>query len=136
MSHEASLLPRSRLRFAAEHTASAWKFASISLNAAGAIFVKTSIVARDAGSVIKGSSSMSSIERVASCSQIRSYSRRTSSSVGCGDHSIPKCRSADRRRKHVPPYLRRDLKGVEPDSDSVAALSHCGVQIDVAFQSL
>ena len=57
--------------------------------AGGRSSVSTSMVASDAGSVISGRSMRSSIGRLPSCDQIRSYSRRASSSVGCGDQSMP-----------------------------------------------
>ena len=55
----------------------------------GRAAVRTSMVARPSGSVISGSSTSSSIRRFPICRQRRSYSSRTSSFVGCGDHRTP-----------------------------------------------
>ena len=58
------------------------------MNRAGARARSAHPVASSAGSLISGRSISSSIVRLPSCDQIRSYSRRTSSSVGCGDQSM------------------------------------------------
>ncbi len=71
------------------------RLASVYLAAPNTL-VRTSRVAREAGSVIMGRSTSSSIGRLPSCDQIRSYSRRASSSVGCGDQWMPKLRRQSR----------------------------------------
>ena len=61
-----------------------------SQNSAGVMTsARTSRASRTSGSVIKGKSMSSSICRLPIWDQIRSYSRRTSSLVGCGDQSVP-----------------------------------------------
>ena len=61
-----------------------------SVNKAGdTTAVRTSMVARQTGSAIRGRSSSASIGRLPICCHIRSYSRRTSSCVGCADHATP-----------------------------------------------
>jgi hypothetical protein len=48
--------------------------------------------ARETGSCVNGNPMSPSIERVPSCVQIRWYSPRASSLVGCGEHSTPRYR--------------------------------------------
>src|ERR1700758_841095 len=89
--HDPSLLPCSRLRLTIWQMTSEDRFSSVKY-AADMTFVRTSIVEREAMSLIKGSSVRVSMARPPSSDQIRSYSCCTSSYVGCGDHSTPTCR--------------------------------------------
>src|SRR6202051_4192845 len=89
------------------------RFASVYLAAANTL-VRTSRVARQTGSVIMGRSMSSSIGRIPSCDQIRSYSRRASSSVGCGDQWMPKFAEA-----------------IETDGYGARVSTHGRVQVDV-----
>ena len=122
--HEASLLPCSRERFTSRQITSACRFSSVN-SAVGWAAVSTSIVARRSGSVIGGRSTRASIGRSPSCCQIRSYSRRTRSSVGCAGH-------LDAR---APQELERRLDGeVEPAARRVELEPHRrhGGQVDEA----
>src|SRR5260370_9946960 len=81
---EPSLKPCSRLKLTALQIANEPRFASLNI-AGGTTFVRTSRVARQGESLIRGVSMSSSIVRLPRCDQICSYSPRTSSSVGWGD---------------------------------------------------
>jgi MFS family permease len=84
--------PRSMLRLTALHVIKSRRLIFVN-NAGTNPLVKTSRVAIDAGSLIKGKSTSSSMARLPSWSQTRSYSRRTCSFVGWTGHSIPRrCR--------------------------------------------
>ena len=85
-------MPCSRLRLTARQLTSENSFASVYVGRRPRACVRISRVASEAGSLIKGSSTSSSIVRLPSCDQIRSYSRRACSSVGCGDQSMPRWR--------------------------------------------
>src|SRR5262249_31530746 len=74
---------------------SANKFLSV-YRAGRARLVSTSSVARASGSCIDGKSTRSSIVRSPSSDQMRSYSRRGSTSVGWADQSMPTCRKHSR----------------------------------------
>src|SRR6202167_4645771 len=71
------------------------RLASVYLAAANTL-VRTSRVAREAGPVITGRPTSSLVGRLAGWDQLRSYSRRASSSVGCGDQWMPKLRRQSR----------------------------------------
>src|SRR5882724_4218053 len=93
--HEASQLPFCRLRLTARQAATANKVEDAKY-AGTEILTSKSRVMREIGSVIKGESARSSIARPASWDQMPLYSQRTSSSVGEGDQSMPRFRSASR----------------------------------------